>query len=423
MRLTEREMPLDPDVERRLEAIDSALAGRPVDPDLEELAMLAAEIRGGRPEPSAKAEQMLDELAASGFPPRRSDRVGRATRRVTDAYGDLRRRGTRRLAPAMAAATVFLVAIGVGVSQTGVFNDGEAPSPAQTAPQRSAEADGGLSADSGSATRAKQPSLQTSGAVRNRAPAVKQSTPRLGSRSAAAPLAATLANRRQAQNVDLELSTSPDNFRDAADGVLDVVRDHHGFVLSSHVAAGDPGVRGARPGSASFDLRIPARELSAALGGLSDLGHVVSRTDGTLDITKRFVAARKRIDALSAARAGLLRQLGEAATIAEQQSLRARLRIVEARLAGAHQDLAKAQQRVSLVPVSVAIEATDKQASGGAWTIGDAFHDAGRVLTVAAGGALVGGAALLPLALLIVLTAAGWRGWVRRQRARALDAP
>ena len=80
MRLREHEMPLDPEVERELDALDRALAGGSVDPDLEELAQLALELRSERPELSAEAEASLDELAASGFPPRRTDRVGRASR-------------------------------------------------------------------------------------------------------------------------------------------------------------------------------------------------------------------------------------------------------------------------------------------------------------------------------------------------------
>jgi hypothetical protein len=407
MRLREADLPLDPEIERELDAIDRALAGQRVDPDLEEVAMLAAEIHGERPQPSAEAEGMLDRLAASGFPPRESDRVGRASRRVADASAGLRRKGARRLAPAFGAATVFLVAIGVGVSQTGVFND-EASAPSQTAAQRSGGAKAGPSPEAATAGQL-TPTLQARGPATDR--------------SSGGSVVAGDASRRQARNVDLELSTAPNDFRDAADGLLDVVRDHRGFVLSSHVSGGDPGVEGAQRGHASFELRLPSGELSGAMGDLSDLGHVVSRTDGTLDITKRFVSARKRIDALTASRDRLLRQLGTAATITEQQSIRARLRIVEARLGAAHRDLEKAQQRVHLVPVSVAITADAHASSGGAWTIGDAFHDAGRVLTVAAGVALVGGAALLPIALLIGLTAAGWRGWVRRQRARALDAP
>jgi hypothetical protein len=425
MRLREPDLPLDPDFERRLEAIDRALAGQRVDPDLEELAMLSVEIRGARPEPSAEAEGMLDELAASGFPPRESDRVGRMSRRVADASAGLRRKGARRLVPAFGAAAVLLVAVGVGVSESGIFAGG---ANSVRAPAAREQADGARNAPSLDLRAAKKsrPALPT---VQDQAGATDQLTQHLPSRAsapAASPLLGGLAGpakRQVARNVDLELSAAPDHFRDAADGVLDVVRVHHGFVVSSQVSGGDPGVRGAERGHANFELRIPAGELSGSMGDLSNLGHVVSRSDGTHDVTKRFVSARKRIDALTASRDRLLRQLGTAATITEKQSLRARLRIVEARLSAAHRDLAKVQQRVHLVPVSVAITADAHASSGGAWTIGDAFHDAGRVLTVAAGVALVGGAALLPLALLIGLTAAGWRGWVRRQRARALDAP
>ena len=75
-------------------------------------------------------------------------------------------------------------------------------------------------------------------------------------------------------------------------------------------------------GHASFKLRIPAGELPAALGDLSNLGHVVSRTDGTEDITGRFVSVKKRIAALENTRQKLLRQLADAVTLAEQESIK-----------------------------------------------------------------------------------------------------
>src|SRR5690242_2628724 len=99
MRLRERELPLDPEIERELDAIDRALTGRPVDPQLEDLAQLAAEIRTERPEPTAEAEAHLDRLAGEGFPPRASDRLGRASRRTADVFAGLRHRGARRLIP------------------------------------------------------------------------------------------------------------------------------------------------------------------------------------------------------------------------------------------------------------------------------------------------------------------------------------
>ena len=93
-------------------------------------------------------------------------------------------------------------------------------------------------------------------------------------------------------------------------------------------------------------------------------------------------------------------------------------------LAAARKDLRKAQQRVDLVPVGVEIVADEHAASAGAWSIGDAFHDAGRVLTVTAGGALVGGAALLPFALLAALGVAhGAAGFAVNAAARWTEPP
>ena len=58
---------------------------------------------------------------------------------------------------------------------------------------------------------------------------------------------------------------------------------------------------------------------------------------------------------------------------------------------------------------------------GGAWTPGDAFDDALRVLEVAAGVLVVAAAVLLPLALIWLLAWLARRGVSRRRRERALD--
>jgi hypothetical protein len=201
-----------------------------------------------------------------------------------------------------------------------------------------------------------------------------------------------------------------------------VVDQQGGFVVRSNISAGDPDVRGAQAGQAQFELRIPVRRLPATIAALSDLGNVVSRTDGARDITGRFNDARQRIAAFTEARDRLLRQLAEAVTVTEQESIRRRLRIVAAQLANARDDLAAAEQRVRLVPVSVTLvgDGADER-DDGAWGIGDAFDDAKRVITVAAGVALVSIAALLPLALLAIVIAATRRAWVTRQREQALD--
>ena len=419
MRLREHEMPLDPEVERELEAIDRALGGEPVDPDLEAVAELARALREERvgAEPGFAAD--LDQKVAEGFP--RPGRLAELQKTLTSMPP------RRILARAGAAATVLVVA-GVTISQSGEIWDGgdesfsTRPTPDQPTvvspdqPTAGAEPAGGAPAqrDAGGAllygTTREQSNLDRQ--VQHLAPNF--------SRAAKVPP----AKRKVARRVDLALSTSPERFRTAADGVLDVVRDHRGYVVRSSVSGGDPDAPRSQPGHASFNLRIPARELPAALGDLSDLGHVVSRTDGRVDITSRFVSAQKRIAALEEARQNLLRQLAEAVTLTEQESIKRRLEIVQAQLNAAEEDLGAAQRRVQLVPVSVTIDADRTLAGdgdGGGWSLGDAVDDAGKVLSVTAGVLVVSAAVLGPLAILAALIWLVTRALARLRRERALD--
>ena len=413
MKLREREMPLDPEVERELEAIDRALGGEPVDPDLEVLAELARALREERVGAEPGFAARLDQRVADGFP--RSGRLAGLRKRLTAAPP------RRILAPAGAAATL-LVVIGVAVSQSGEIggggDEGISPQPAPQAPDQ---------VTVGKGARDGAPAAEALGAIREQ-PNVDRAVGAAGAYAQHLPSGARasdvpLAKRQIARRVDLALSASPDRFRDAADGVLDVVRDHRGFVVRSSVSGGDPDVMQSL-GHASFELRIPAGELPAAMGDLSDLGHVVSRTDGTRDITSRFVSVKKRIAALEETRRNLLRQLAEAVTLTEQESIKRRLAIVEAQLSAAQEDLGAAQRRVHLVPVSVTIDADRALADGGdagGWSLGDAVDDAGKVLSVTAGVLLVSAAVLGPLAILAVLIWLVARTLARLRRERALD--
>ncbi|MGH2844343.1 MAG: DUF4349 domain-containing protein, partial [Solirubrobacteraceae bacterium] len=109
-------------------------------------------------------------------------------------------------------------------------------------------------------------------------------------------------------------------------------------------------------------------------------------------------------------------------------SIKAQLRLVEAQLTGELNALASLQHRISHSTLSVQVNAGPilygPVAKSGAtgFTLGRAWHDAGRVLVVAAGVALIALAVAVPVGLLVALLA--WIAfWVRRRRReQALDA-
>jgi hypothetical protein len=432
MRLRERfpggrgDEPLDPEVERELAAIDAALAGEPVDADFDRIATLARDLRDERELPTPEFSERLDLWAAQGFP------SGRApTKRTTTGASPLARArerlaaipGRRILAPAGAAA-MAVVAIAVGVSQipSGTTHDDDAGGGGEAAVSTqqgrgggeaaAEETAGALPEQSRYGTRTLDGEFQTAGG------AVAE---RLDDRRASD---IPFGRRKIARRVDLKLATAPEKFRGAANEVIDVVRDHRGIVSQASVSGGDPDVQRARMGQARFELRIPAAELSSALAALSDLGNVVSRTDGAVDVTGRVLSARQEIADYEATRQRLLSELETAYTTTEQDAIEAQLDIVEAQLAAAEEELGDLQTRIQLVPVTVTITADrsiDEDGEEGAWSIGDAFDDAGRVLEVVAGVLVVAAAVVIPVGLLVLLAWLAAREVSRRRRESALD--
>ena len=400
----------DAGVARELAAIDAALAGAAVEPDLADLAELALTLRDDRPPAEAAFAARLDAQVAAGFPA------------ASAASHPGRRRRWAGAGALAAAAAAAVVAIGIAGS------DEQLARPARDA-TGAAQATAGLS--------------EATDAVKT-APPVPGAPNALGFGSAATPAApgatpvppvgakrsfsatATGGSATFAQTVDrsvergasLRLATSPAKLDDVAAGVVRVTDALGGFVMTSSVDARSGG------GGAAFDLRIPSDRLSQGMAQLSQLGHVRSRTQTTADITSAVSGTRSRIAGLRSARRRLLAELAAGPAPADAAILRARLRSVDRRLAAARRAQADLARRVAYAAVAVEIvtERHAAAAGGGRWTLGDAAHDAGRVLALVAGALLVGVAAALPLALLGLLAWALVRTVRRRGREHALDA-
>jgi Domain of unknown function (DUF4349) len=379
---------MDPLVERELAALDAALAGEPVDPDLTGLASLARAVREERPVPDADFARGLDERAAAGFP--------RPPRRLP-SITSLRPRFSRRiLLPAMGAAASLLAVVLVASSllddDTRV-RDGSSPgSPALTQ-----ERSGGGSGEAVS-------------------PSVVPPIP--GPGPGDDDLAPGRARRVERQ-ATLVLETASDEIASVADRVVRVTDEVGGIVVTSSVSSADDD-----RGGATFALRVPTRRLDDALARLSKLAHVRSRTQNSQDVTGAFVTAEERLDDALAERQGLLRALARADSANETASIRARLRIVRSEIASARAEVRRLRVRTDHSTVNVTIEpGSSSGGSGvdGVWTPGDAADDAVRVLEVAAGVLLVALAVVAPFAVLGALGVFAGRVVRRRRREQALE--
>jgi Domain of unknown function (DUF4349) len=349
---------------------------------------IAAELLALRPTPRQAFAEELDRRAQAGFPA-----VARpeATRKPARRGG----LGWKPLVPVLAA----LAAIGIVVAVAGNSNN----------PQLLEQHGGGA----GNADLAAPQQAPSTAAPKTGAGAA-------GTVEAAPPFEPAPTNPAQPRNgraqvqelsASLGLTTAESKVQEAADGVVDVANRYDGFVDSSDVHVG-----GAR-GHAFFTLRIPATHLREALDDLSDLGKVVSRDEGSSNVTGAYVDAGKSFREARAKVDSLLEDLRNASSPSEAAAIRQQLVAARQELGASRDALRGVKQRVTYAPVSVQIRAGDD----GNWSIGDAADDAVNVLQAIAGGALITLAVLVPLSLLLVLGWLGARELQRRRREASLD--
>ncbi len=396
---------MPPAVAAALLAVDATLAGEPADPEYADLSELALILAADKPVPGEEFAAGLDERVARRFarPARPARSRGRWTRGWW--YGS-----AAGLAGAIAAIVVVVVLAGHGGGGPGVAATSSAAASSPRELSAPAPAHGGAAA-AGSASVAPANRAATSAG----SPAAASPNGSLSLAPAPVP-----SGRRQiVQSAQLQLSTSPGRIDDVAQQVFNVVATQKGIVESSTVTAtGNP------DGNAAFQLSVPSANLAATLNALSSLRNasVVSRTDTTSDITGQIGGAGRRLAEARALRSSLLKQLAAATTSTQVESIRAQLRDVDASIASDLSTLRGLQHQVAYSQVAVGIQATAvAPAPGSSFTLGRAAHDAGRVLVVVAGVALIALAVLVPLGRVAALLV--WIGLAvrRRRREQALD--
>ena len=415
----------DPETLRGLRELDAALAGEPTaDPDLSQL---VADVEAARPEPSAAFLASLDARVHAGFP-----REAAAPRRGSSSKPawHVRLRAPQILAPGFAVLIVALLVGGVAlrgggddpVNDSGSFATNpqplsKAPSAAEKPAAESLSAADSSSSASSAGSGATAPPQPTTASTTSSGPAARLNAPSLTA-NAPAPAASPPQDRKVQRAADLTLTPKPDDVQKTADGVVRETQAAGGYVQRSDIATRDGG------GEATFTLRIPSARLDDTLARLSKLAHVGALSQNATDITSAVVSAADQLADARAERAALLRALGKATTSRQIASLKARLADNRSEIAQRKGALDAQRRRADLATVSVAVQGTGAAAKkdDGAWTPRDALHDAGRVLEIAGGVALIALAVLAPLAILAALALLAGRTLRRRRREGALDS-
>jgi hypothetical protein len=399
---------------------------------------LFAELRALRPTPRPEFAAELDERAAAGFP-RRDDASAAAKpfASLIESWRALSPR--RRFVPAlgMALAALVVATAVVAISQSGTKSNpaneavvGMVPGAGESG--RAAEESAGTSAapapsphpggghDGGGGNGAARHSESAGEAVYEVEIPSVESAASAGAGAEAEPTF-DAAGRDIERSAYVVLGTKPGEVAGAAAKVYEAVHASNGIVLHSKVRSGSAGATGAY-----FELLIPSDKLDDALAAFSQIAEVRQRHDATNDITAPTVNAGEELRDSNAAIEGLLKELGEVETEAERESVEARLREERRHHAAIRASLDHLHKRASMSEVTVRIVTdhgagvTPPSEGDGSWGVGDALHDAGHILTIAAGVTLIGLAVLGPIALIALAFWLANRFRVRRLRERAL---
>jgi Domain of unknown function (DUF4349) len=440
MRVTD-EFPLDPDIAAELDAIDATLRGEAVDPRFAEVAELALLVAADRPRPSPEFAASLDERVAHRFAPAPGEggRDGGGAR--TSWWSRLSLwPAAGGMATAAAAIVAVVIVVSGGSSSHAPLREGISTESSSIAASTGASSSPSVpSAASGSGVKKTAPfgpaqrsrasvqhSTASSAASTSSASSVGNaaSTSTTSTTVSPTPVQPLPNGRKIVQSAQLQLTAPPTRVDDVAQELFNVIGAEHGIVNRSSVTA-----TGGLDGYADFALSVPSGNLADTMRQLSSLHYakVASRTDSSQDVNGQYVSDQNRLADAQALRTGLLKQLAAATTQAEIDSLNARIHDAENAIAADQKTIRDLQQRIGYSTISVNINAapvppvTPTHSGGGGFTLHRAVHDAGRVLTVAAGVALITLAALVPIGL--VAAFALWIGTTirRRRREHALD--
>jgi hypothetical protein len=368
---------------------------------------LATELRALRPQPAPEFVTKLDARVAAGF------EDGDARANAFDRLLTWLRPTRRRLLTASAAGGIAAVALATVVVAIGLNGDGQTrllidSEPSGTAAESKSTHDSGVQFSDTPPIATPERAGGASSTQSSTAPPAQNG-----------PYAAQARDREVERSASIVLSTEPSEVRRASGEIFAAIHAVDGIVLRSSIEDGSEG------GGASFELLVPSGRLGDALASFSEIAEVASRQESTADVTARTVGLEERLQDAQATVDSLLAQLAAAETEAERAAAEAELRAERRHVAALRSQLSDLRRRTNFAHVSLRITTSESGSPSsdedGSWGVGSALDDAGRILDVAAGVALVGLAVLAPIALIVLLARLARRRWLNASRQRALN--
>jgi hypothetical protein len=379
-----------------LAELEAALSGESTGAEAESWRELRTDVRGLAPTMPPEFEQRLRERIDQRAVAQRDPKRSRAAVMFSRARAWLRSSPYR---PALAGSVICVLAA-IVVLVIVIPQDSGVPLVAKHVEAASESGTAASSLSAGVAASGTKHSSEVLGVSAAPAGAVQQGAPS--------------NTRLQQLGASITLAPKPGAVQSVASEVAQLAARDGGFVQSSQVR-----VEG-QAGEANLQLSLPSARLSTALAELGRLAPARSESQSLQDITDEYDTDRTKLADAVAEREALLRALAKASTQGQIESLHARLGLAAAAITRARSDFQAVSKRGSNSSVEVTVLG-DAHPGSSESTLSKALHDAGDVLKGALAVAIVALAVLVPLAILLVLLALGWRAMRRRLRERVLS--
>ncbi len=241
----------------------------------------------------------------------------------------------------------------------------------------------------------------------------------------------TTAAQRREIVATASASVRVDDVSTAADRIGDAARDAGGYVESMSVGQegrilemGALGVDGAvmpvGPSDAWVTVRVPADRLSDVMGGLAEVGDVLSSRIVREDVTSHAVDLRARVRALEASVERLTALMSDAESTADLLAAESALSQRQSELESYRSQLEGLDDRVAMSTLGVSLTATPPPVSADPAGFGDGLLAGWNGLVATVNGIVVGLGFLLPwIGVLAVAGALVWLIVRLARRARA----